>query len=376
MAGRRPTWRYSCGIKGVNRVTVYERMGRPCLSIEWWEASGQRVQRSLKYYTGLAVPNTKEGRMFAVMAAKKVSTERQQARYVELTDVLGSSEVRSVGDLLVRLHTDKEARWSASHSTAQARHRLFWESRLGAVRLTRVTAGVVEKTADAEAKVKGWSPRTHGAVLRYLVDAFYYAERKLKWIDSLDNLSAVEIPKPRSTAKAYTLAEVKLLLPALEQIDKRAAWIGHVAWQTGRRLSAIRGLYKSEVALVDGRAILRFPAATDKVGDEGEAVVCGRAADLTSELLSAPGKYVLGRRIPSLGGCDRWIRAAEKLAGVPHIKKRAWHGLKRRWATETEGKRGREKMAGTTHQTLNRVYVQDDLEPKVRIAEALAEMVE
>ena len=373
---KRSTWRFSCGIKAVNRVTVYERLGRPCLSIEWWDGSGERNQRSLKYHTGLAVPNTDEGRMFAVMAAKKVAADREQLRYSELADVYGSGERRSVSALLERLHDDRSDRWSKVYARDQARHRRFWESKLGAVRLNRVTAAVVEKIGSDAAKAKGWSPRTQGAVLRYFVDALYYAERKLKWIDSRDNLSAVEIPKPRSSAKAYTLEQVKVLLPALERVDIRAGWIGHVAWQTGRRLSAIRSLRKTEVLMVDGRAVLRFPADTDKAKTEGEAVVVGRAAQLTVELMRTPGKYVLGHQPPTLFECERWMQAAEKDAGVEHIKKRAWHGVKRRWATETEGRRGREKMAGTTNQTLNRVYVQDDLEPKVRIAESLSEMVE
>ena len=373
---KRPTWRFSCGIKGVNRVCVYERVGRPCLNIEWWDGDGQRMQRSLTYYTGLAVPNTNEGREFAMMAAERYASDREQLRYSELADAYGSGVLRSVGELLHRLHEDRGDRWSDVYARDQRRHRRFWESHLGAIRINRVTAAVVEKIGDDAAKAKGWSPRTHGAVLRYFVDAFYYAERKLKWIDSRDNLSAVEIPKPRSTAKAYTLEEVKALLPALEEVDARAGWIGLVAWQTGRRLSAIRMLRKTEVLVGDGRAVLRFPAATDKSKTEGEAVVVGRAAELTGELMRAPGKYVLGDQPPRLDTCDRWIKAAEDLAGVAHIKKRAWHGLKRRWATETEGRRGREKMAGTTNQTLNRVYVQDDLEPKIRIAEALAGMVE
>ena len=373
---KRPTWRFSCGIKGVNRVTVYERVGRPCLSIEWWDSDGQRSQRAIKYITGLAVPNTEEGRDFAMIAANKYAAEREHARYNELTDTLGSGVLRSVNELLERLHDHREDTWSDMYASGQRRHRGFWESKLGAVRLNRVRAAVVEKIASDAAKAKGWSPRTHGAVLRYFVDAFYYAETKLKWIDPRDNLSAVSIPKPRSSAKAYTLDEVKLLLPALEGVDPRAGWIGHVAWQTGRRLSAIRSLKKTEVEIVDGRAVLRFPADTDKAQTEGEAVVVGRAAELTAELMKRPGKYVVGHQPPTLFKCETWMKAAEKAAGVAHIKKRAWHGLKRRWATETEGRRGREKMAGTTNQTLNRVYVQDDLEPKVRIAEALSEMVE
>ncbi len=61
-------------------------------------------------------------------------------------------------------------------------------------------------------------------------------------------------------------------------------------------------------------------------------------------------------------------------AGIPHQKGRAWHGIKRRYATESKGEKGRDKQSGTRNETLDHLYVQDDLAPKVELARKLAQL--
>lgn len=373
----RPTWRYTTGVKGVNRVTVYERKDRCVLYIEYHRGSGERVQRAIQSHTGAALPNTKEGRELAVRVAEAVAQERETLRYREVGHAYGVATDRTVPQLLKRLHADKVDRWSKTYRKDTARFRKFWEMKLGAVRLHEVSAALVERVAAEEAKRRGWSPRTHGSYLRYVVDAFGYAERKLKWIGAKDNLSAVDIPSPRSASLSYSRDEVKRkLLPALEQVDSRAAWIGQVAWQTGRRLSAIRHVKKKHVVISGDTTVIHFPKETDKVGREGRAAVVDRATKLTAELMERPGTYVLGKKPPTLKRCDLWLRDAEKRAGITHITGRSWHAIKRRWATETKGEPGRRGQAGTDEGTLDRVYVQDDLAPQVALATRLAKEVE
>jgi integrase len=242
--------------------------------------------------------------------------------------------------------------------------------------LTHVTPAIVERVARQEADKRGWSPRTEGALLRYLVDAFAFAQRKLKWVEERENLSAVEIPRSKRRVAAYTVGEARRLLPALEAVDPRAGWIGYVAVQTGRRLRAIRTLPRSAVTLHDGFAVLAFPAETDKAGKEGEAVVTGRAFELTRRMMEGQGRHVIGREPPANSLCNEWIREAERSAGVEHEARRGWHGLKRLFATLAQGMVGRDWQSGTTGHTLDRIYVRDDLPPKVNVAEALARRIE
>ena len=163
------------------------------------------------------------------------------------------------------------------------------------------------------------------------------------------------------------MEEAQKLLPALEAVNWRAGWIGQVAFQTGRRLTAIRTLPKQRgwVTMHADHAVLRFPGETDKARNTGEALVTGRAFELT--------KRALRRwRTPSMEECQDWLRDAEEAAGVPHQTGRSWHGLKRLYATLARGHVGREKQSGTTGPTLDRVYVQDERDPKLALARMLA----
>ena len=371
---RVPTWRHTVGTKGINRVTVYERRDRSCLYIEWWDRAGRRNQRVVEYVSGLPVPNTSEGREYAVLAAEALSKEREQMIYAGLANVYGVTPPRTVNELLARLEADRGETWSEAYQRDQTRFRTFWEAKLGAFSLTTVNAAVVNRIAKDAARRGKWRPRTHGSYLRYIVDAFGYAEKKLKWIDARDNLSAVDIPAPNSKGEEYTLEEIRKLLPALEAVDIRAGWIGHVAWQTGRRLSAVRLILKRDVLASGGVAVLRFREDTDKVGRESEAKIAGRAAELTEAMLAKPGKYLLGKAPPSVDVCEDWILKAEIAAEIPHRKHRAWHGLKRSFVTAAQDLRLASKQSGTRQSTLATVYDKDWSEGKEGLAKALAEL--
>jgi hypothetical protein len=143
-------------------------------------------------------------------------------------------------------------------------------------------------------------------------------------------------------------------------------------------LSAIRTLPKTAVACYGDHSVLTFPGETDKARNTGEVVVVGRAHEITCELMATGSHaYVLGTEPPTEETCIRqWLHKAEALAGIAHVKGRAWHGLKRRFATASRGFVGRAKQSGTREETLEREYVQDDHNPKLAVARALAKMVE
>ena len=68
------------------------------------------------------------------------------------------------------------------------------------------------------------------------------------------------------------------------------------------------------------------------------------------------------------------MREAERLAGVEHIERRGWHGLKRLYATLSQGMPGADLQSGTLASTLSGHYRQDVLEPKRQVAQALARL--
>jgi hypothetical protein len=64
----------------------------------------------------------------------------------------------------------------------------------------------------------------------------------------------------------------------------------------------------------------------------------------------------------------RWLRRAHEAAAVVWIPGRAWHGIKRTWATLSDGLPGRARQAGTLPQTLDMIYAQDDREQMLEVA--------
>lgn len=365
--GTSKLWRYTVGKKGVSRVTVFERRDAPSLYIEWWDDTG-RNKRALATVAGHPVTD----RELAKEIARRVSEAQERKRNQTAREALGIPARHTLPELLAVLHDRRQDDWSEGYRKSQERQRRFWTRKLGDMELRRITPALVERVAAEEAKQREWSPRTEGAYLRYLVDAFTFAQKKLKWITERENLSAVDVPQSERKVAAYTMEEIRKLLPALEEVDERAGWIGHVAFQTGRRLRAIRTLKNDAPVVHDDHTLLRFPAETDKAGNEGRAVVVGRAHELTRKLVGSPGRYVLGKKPPANSICHQWILDAEEAAGVEHKRRRGWHGIKRLYATVARGLVGRDQQSGTTGQTLDRIYVQDDLPPKVKVARELA----
>lgn len=373
MQGTLGLWRESVGRKGVSRVTVYERPDASSLFVEWWDDEGRHKQ-ALKTILGEPVTDKE----LALEIAEDMSKAQEARRNQSAAEMLGIPTPHTVKELLEDMHGAREGKWSENYTRDQARYRKFWEERIGGMVLTRVNAAVAETVVRKEAhrreRSKGdrdWSPRTQAAVLRYLVDAFGYAERKLKWIEPRSNLSAVDLPRRLGKSEAYTLEEARRLLPQLEVVHWRAGWLGHVLLQTGRRLTAVRTLPEHDewATLHEDFAVLQFPGETDKARNHGQAVIAGDALRLTRIVVEQ------GWETPTHDDCRRWLRKAEKAAKVPHRKRRGYHGLKRLFATLAKGHVGRERQSGTTGVTLDRVYVQDELAPKVQLAQVLASKV-
>ena len=341
-------------------MRVYARSVSPVLYIEWhWR--GKRVQQSLKTRTGHPVTDRELAKDLAHDVARGLKDAHNRAAR---TAVFGPEGEHTLGGLLTRLHAAR--RWK--DTKGPERFRDFWLETLGEeTTLAEITPAMVEAAGNPK-----WGPKTLRHYRTYLVGAFNFAEQKLKWIEARSNLSAVDLPQSRGKSRAYTLDEVRALLPALEAVDVRAGWIGHVAWQTGRRLSAIRTLERRHVTLAEDYAVLHFPAETDKAGKEGDVAVVGRALALTLALMEKPGAYVC-QPVPSKElAIKGWMPRAERIAGIEHLPGRGFHGLKRRFATEARGLVGRDKQAGTRGSTLEAVYVQDDLGPKLEVARFLS----
>lgn len=351
------TWRFSVGNKGCSRITVFERPDATSIFIEWWDDDG-RHRQALSTAAGAPLTDREKAKKLA----KDMAARQERHRNQTAATILGLPSDHTLKDLLERRHADLADTWSAKYKKSREIRKRFWLKHLKpTMPLVRGAsmAGTIEKTARAVQQRKGYSDRWRQDVLRYLVDSFIYAEKKLKWIEPRHNLSAVDIPRAKGRGKAYTEEEGRALVRELYRIGPLPGWLGHVAFATGRRIGAIRQLTEDDVSTEGEWTQVTFPVDTDKAGDSGTAVVKG-----------LPERT--DWRVPSYDECKEWLEAAQVAAGVPNVKGRLWHGYKRLYATMTEGMAGRARQAGTREDTLRAHYEQDTLEPKLEVAEALA----
>lgn len=348
--------RYSFGHRGISRVTVYTRPDASGWSIEWWDDDG-RHRKALTSVLGRPVTDPE----VAKEAGRRLSAAQERKRNQQMAQALGMPATHTLGELLKHRHEDLRDTWTPKYAKGQERRRKWWLEKLGAdLDIRQCNAAVVERIAR-EAQGKR-SDRWRQDILRYLVDSFRYAELKLKWIEARHNLSAVKIPSAKGKSHPYSIEEAQKLIPALWQVHPVAGWIGAVAIQTGRRLSAIRTLKKSHVESHGSHVVICFPGETDKARKTGKAYV----RDLPERT---------DWTVPTQERCIDWLHEAEKLAGVRHVKGRAWHGLKRLFATETRDMVGADKQAGTLKSTLEGHYVQDVDAPKIAVADRMAALI-
>lgn len=386
MSGKRKKdlWRYTAGEKGVNRVTVYERRDSPVIQIEWWDDTG-RNQKSLR--TAIGEPVTDRDLAIKICeraaAAQKAKRNRRAAALLGLKESAGGGG-HTLQELTDRLWAVRSPSWSQKYTQNQQTQRDFWLEKLGPeTELLEITPAVVEGVVQQASAERGWSTRTQQAYLRFVVDAMHFARKKLRWIGEQDDLAgAVDLPKPKGRLPSYTTEEVVKLLDASKEMDPRLWAAAEIAFGTGRRVSAVLALAVDDVG-EDGRTV-RFDAETDKAGQHGLAVLPETAQEALQALLDEPAVLRTGYLFPNFLDPERadgpigyrsalnWLREAEEAAGIPHVKRRGWHALKKAFATLVTDRRAASRQSGTLESTLQRHY--ENEVPGMR--EAVAEEIE
>lgn len=388
----RKTWSYTAGVRGLNRVTVYERWEDGPLQIEWFDRAG-RHRESLQKFAGHPITDKEAAIKIADALSDAQKRKREGATVKQL---LGVKEFPTLQQLLDTLHAQKHDGWSVSYRRTQANKKEFWlKAFKPGTPLNEFPPALVEERARVAARANKWTPRTEASYLVYLRDAFYYAQNKLKWIGEEHNLSALTMPKGDvdNAAITYTEQEMMLLLPACWERDLRLAAVAEVAYATQRRLDAIRTLPVTAYGrrLIDGEAfgVINFPGESDKAGKTSMAVLTEDAQRAVELLLQRPAVRASGLMFPA-GELDAekgpfttqaaktlntWLHEAEVSAGVATVKGRAFHGMKRGAVTLAADETGDialvGQQSGTTSATLEKVYRQGSLRGKVKVARAL-----
>ena len=158
---------------------------------------------------------------------------------------------------------------------------------------------------------------------------------------------------------------------------------------TGRRLSAVCQLTYEDLRLDEGpHGSIRWPAQTDKMKRETlvpitpdvrralDRILRERPGIGSAPLLPSPedAQQPMTRHL-----ADKWLRRAEKLAGLQPQQGSLWHAYRRKWATERKHLPDvdvAEAGGWKTVQTLKTAYQQADAETMLRVVLEAGELRE
>jgi integrase len=383
-------------------VGVYNRPGTDVIQIYWYDDRG-RVQMSLRSVVGVPITDRALARdiVDAVYDAQQSKRAELQRARLERLGMLDAAPI-TFGDLVERYHTSADAAaWKDSHRKGQERFRDFWLEKLGRdtpARQVGVDEDRIELVANQAAEEHGWARGTRARYLTYLIAVLNFGRKKLGKLDERQTITGIRIPQWRGHRKdlTYSAEETDVLRPALREVDLRGYIVFEAYVQAGRRLNATRLLRADEVrfetvATKYGKvacAILSYPADTDKPTEKGseaeptDAVLFGETATALEDLLAKPAVQATGllmpggdldARKPGAGPIRKEVlirdilRAAEKQAGVAHVKGRGYHGGRRRFAGDVDDLEAASAQSNSTGQTITR-YNPRELKKQAELA--------
>jgi integrase len=152
-------------------------------------------------------------------------------------------------------------------------------------------------------------------------------------------------------------------------------------WGTVRRISAVLSLRFEDLKFdVEPHGAILWPKATDKIGKQWLAPINAEVRTAIDRILAVrPGigatplfpSPLDPSRPVSKELADKWLIAAEKLAGVPKQAGSLWHAYRRGWATSRKGLPLPDLMhlgGWTDPSCLTGIYQQADWATMVRVA--------
>lgn len=182
-----------------------------------------------------------------------------------------------------------------------------------------------------------------------------------------DPTAGIERPKPKNVARPTVDRDrYATLLGVADDADPegRLRTLLVLAWESGRRITAITHLRASDVLFTADQLRRAFDEEGERRGDDTPDIWGGGIrwrpefdkkgyltfSPLSSRLREALVRYVQRRGVvgdawlfPANAGPETamdknsayyYLRKAEKLAGLPHQKRGGWHAFRRRWATD------------------------------------------
>lgn len=343
MARTQKRWTYSAGEKGRNRVLVFEPRTGP-IRMEWYEGT-RRCSKSLKHRD---------------RAKAKAQADAAAAGFSEPTTIPEPAPPPERPLTLSQLF-DKFGARAKARGTGRRKH----EARAAEMmqRLWGKDRAVISLDCDdldsyVEARRSGRiraptvkAPRPVGDrmieyELRYLRSAVTSAMRKRddRGQQLLDRnpMDGFRIPVEMNPKRPLLYDEEYEALRAVAgSVNWRFASMLVLAHETGHRIGAIRSLVWADIDLEGGT--INWRKINDKIGmthqtpmtpAAQQALVAARDNNPgIGEAAVFPNPWNPSQPV-SRELALQWWRAAEKLAGLEHVRGRGWHSLRRKFATE------------------------------------------
>jgi integrase len=202
-------------------------------------------------------------------------------------------------------------------------------------------SGTVQADCTWLRQVLGWATRWRHANERYLLRE--------------NAVRGYEIPAEKNPRRPVATTDRFEKLRAMSDAVTMARWqqrrsylseLLDIAYETGRRISAILGLRYDDLRLARTAnapyGSIQWPGETDKMGKEWSAPVTARVrAALDRVLRERPGigpRYLFpsptNPELPvSKDLASAWLERAERLAEVPKQHGSLWHAYRRGWVT-------------------------------------------
>ena len=233
------------------------------------------------------------------------------------------------------------------HQTATLFLSLFGEKRVPSSLSQRdVTAFVRAREAGHLKPGRSVGRRTIEKNLRWLIAVLNWAtlagDGEGNYLLSRNPLKGLPLPKEQNPNRPIIWGQrYEAMLDVAGQVDWRFMAALVIAHETGHRIGAIRKLRWSDVNLELG--MMRWRKSNDKIGMEHETPLTPVAVQALEEARkhnAAIGEaWVFPAPKNDSEACSRhlmrdWWNRAEAIAGLEHQKGMAWHGLRRKFATD------------------------------------------
>ena len=334
---------YSAGEWGRNRVRVFPDPKTGLFQIEWRE-NGRRLTRSLKHRDWSRAK--KQADEFAAGFDKPEPNGQKEAEPEPLTletlfDIYREEVTPTKGEhtqrhdkVAMRMFLD----FLGPHRRPETLSQRDWDRFIRERRAGRVGPSG-----------KPVSNRMIECDLRFLVAILNWATKSRdeqgRLLLESNPVRGLMMPKQKNPLRVVlTDEEYRALLKVSRRVDWRFRVALVLAHETGHRIGAIRKLRWSDID-IEGK-IIRWRAEHEKTGYEHRTPATDDAIAALKEALAnnpARGNVPVLPSTQDPSKCvkrwmlsDRW-RQAERLAGLEPKRGRAWHSLRRKFASDLMG---------------------------------------